>query len=336
MNQAGSRYRTVPEFIIGVTREIWEGRSVASLNHYYAPEMILRSPASVTVGNRAVIAATLATLSELPDRVLLGEDVIWSGGEQDGYLSSHRLFSTATHLCDGIYGPATGKRVAYRIIADCHVNPGLDRIDDEWLIRDQGAIVRQLGSSPEQYARDRIEREGGPEACARPFTPDDDLPGPYAGRGNDNVWGKRYAGVLERIMDADLSVIPEAYDRACQLEHPGGVSGHSHADADRFWLSLRSSFPTAAFSIDHRIGREDLMMPPRAAIRWSLTGEHAGPGAFGPPTGARVHVMGACHAEFGPWGIRREYVLYDETAVWKQILLGAQPARPRSRRKAGE
>jgi hypothetical protein len=34
-----------------------------------------------------------------------------------------------------------------------------------------------------------------------------------------------------------------------------------------------------------------------------------------------VHVMGISHAEFGPWGLRREYTLFDETAIWKQIAL---------------
>ena len=62
-------------------------------------------------------------------------------------------------------------------------------------------------------------------------------------------------------------------------------------------------------------------MPPRAAIRWSLTGKHDGWGAFGKPTGAEVHVMGASHVEFGPRGIRREYTLYDETSIWKQIAI---------------
>ena len=27
------------------------------------------------------------------------------------------------------------------------------------------------------------------------------------------------------------------------------------------------------------------------------------------------------HAEFGPWGLRRECALYDEIAIWKQILM---------------
>ena len=63
------------------------------------------------------------------------------------------------------------------------------------------------------------------------------------------------------------------------------------------------------------------MMPPRAALRWSLRGRHDGWGRFGPPTGADVYLMGLSHAEFGPWGLRREYVVYDQVAVWKQILL---------------
>ena len=57
----------------------------------------------------------------------------------------------------------------------------------------------------------------------------------------------------------------------------------------------------------------------RAALRWSLTGRHLGWGAFGAPTGAEVHVMGLSHAEFGPDGLRREWTLYDEAAVWMQI-----------------
>jgi len=313
------KFKDFPDYILGITKEIWEDRGIATLHDYYAPDIVVRSPASVVVGNDGVIAATSATLAEFPDRTLLGEDVIWCGTPEEGLLSSHRLYSTATHLGDGVYGAATGKKLAYRIIADCHaIN---NQIDDEWLIRDQGAVVRQLGWDPKDYARDLIRREGGPADCVRPFTPAIDTPGPYKGRGNDNEWGVKYADIFSRIMDADMAVIPAEYDRACQLESPGGVSGHSHRDADRFWLGLRSSFPHAQFAIEHQIGRDDPMMPPRAAIRWSLHGKHDGWGVFGTPTGAEVHVMGAAHAEFGPWGLRREYVLYDETAIWKQILL---------------
>ena len=86
-------------------------------------------------------------------------------------------------------------------------------------------------------------------------------------------------------------------------------------------MGLRASFPNATFTIEHQIGRTDPDMAPRAAIRWGLHGVHDGWGSFGAPTGAEVYVMGISHAEFGPRGLRREYVLFDESAVWKQIVM---------------
>ena len=75
-----------------------------------------------------------------------------------------------------VYGKATGKKLQYRVIADCHaIN---NQINDEWLIRDQGAVVRQLGWDPKEYALDLIEREGGAENCIQPFHPSIDKVGP--------------------------------------------------------------------------------------------------------------------------------------------------------------
>lgn len=319
-----TKFRDFPDYIIGITREIWEDRGIATLHDYYAPDIPVRSPSSVVVGNQGVIGATMATLSEFPDRELLGEDVIWSGTPETGMLSSHRIISTATHSNPGVYGAPTGTKLRYRIIADCHaIN---NQIDDEWLIRDQGAIVRQLGLDPKEYARDLIAAEGGPEVAIKPFTPAIDVPGPYKGRGNDNQWGARYADILTRLMNADFTAIEAEYDRAVLLECPGGMQAFSHAGVDSFWMGLRASLPNASFKIEHQIGREDPMMPPRAALRWSLHGKHDGWGSFGAPTGADVYVMGASHAEFGALvagepKLRREWVLFDETAIWKQVLL---------------
>ena len=319
-----NQFKDFPDYIIAITKEIWEDRGISTLHEYYAPDIVVRSPASVVVGNQGVIAATMATLAEFPDRTLLGEDVIWSGTPEDGLLSSHRLHSTATHSKPGVYGAPTGKKLHYRIIADCHaIN---NQINDEWLIRDQGAIVRQLGLDPKDFARDLIAREGGPEKCVTPYTSANDVAGPYKGTGNENEWGARYADILQRIMNADFTVIPAEYDRAANLAYPGGVDAISFEGADEFWMGLRASFPNAEFKIHHVIGRDDPMMPPRAAVRWTLEGKHEGWGSFGTPTGAHVFILGASHAEFGALvagevKLRREWTLFDETAIWKQILL---------------
>ena len=314
------KYNNFPEYINGITYEIWEeGLSEEKLHKYYASDILVRSPASIIIGNESVIAATKDTLSEFPDRKLFGEDVIWSGSPEEGMLSSHRILSTATHSGDGQFGKATSNKLSYRVIADCHaIN---NQINDEWLVRDQGAIARQIGLTPENFARFEIEREGGPDNCLRPFSDSIDQPGPYRGKGNENEWGEKYSDILNRLMNSDISVVQKEFDRACQLEYPGGFTGHSFSDVEGFWMGLRSSMPSASFEIEHQIGREDSMMPPRAAVRWTLKGRHDGLGLFGEPTGAELYVMGISHAEFSPWGLRREYVVIDEIAIWKQILL---------------
>ena len=147
-------------YILGITEQIWEGRDVEALHHLYAPDIPVRSPAGSIVGNETVIAATWATLEEFPDRQLLGEDVIWCDDPDGGFLSSHRIFSTATHAGSGEFGEATGTRLHYRVIADCAARANV--IYDEWIVRDLGAIARQLGTGPRDMAEAALEqRENG-------------------------------------------------------------------------------------------------------------------------------------------------------------------------------
>ena len=324
MKGFSNRWKDFPDYIIGITREIWEDRGVGTLNHYYAPDIPVRSPMGISMGNQAVIAATMATINEFPDRELLGQDVIWSGDDDSGYLSSHRILTTATHSRDGQFGPATGKAWRAYVIADCAAKA--DTIYDEWLVRDYGGIVRQLGIAPRTYAADLIAREGGAAKAAAPFLPENDIAGDYTGRGNQNPWGQRYAATLDRIMNHDFNHIRESYDRAVIGEYAGAQQAIGWDAVLQFWVGLRAAFPDATFQIHHQIGMDADMLPPRAAIRWSLDGTHSGWGSFGPPTGARVHIMGISHAEFGPYGpdgvgLRREFALYDEIAIWKQILM---------------
>lgn len=308
------QYTDLPDYILKCTAMIWEGRDIAALNWHYGDDLIVRTPAGISRGNFAGKSNTMATLTEFPDRQLFGEDVIWCGDEDAGFLSSHRIISTATHH-GGAFGSATGQKVQFRTIADtfCRDN----RVWDEWLIRDNSAIAVQLGLSAQGVARAAVSSGDN----AMPLTPEADVKGPYEGHGNDNEWGNKHADILNRIMAADFTVIQHEYDRACHLSLPGGVEVHGFDQATSFWLGLRSAFPDAEFKIEHQIGRDDAMMSPRSAIRWSLTGAHTGWGPFGTPTGAQVHIMGVSHVEFGPWGLRREITIYDEIAIWKQILL---------------
>lgn len=324
MKAYANKWKDFPDYIIGITKEIWEDRGVETLNRYYAKDIPVRSPMGIQIGNEAVKASTMATIHEFPDRQLFADDVIWSDHPEHGHLSSHRLITQATHTRDGQFGIATGKQWTVRVIADCAANG--ETIYDEWLVRDYGGIVRQMGMDPATFAAQMIESEGGHERASPVFLPENDVDGGYHGRGNDNEWGQKYADVLSRIMDQDFNHIFEAYDRAVIGEYAGGKTTLGCDESVAFWLGLRSSFPKAEFKIHHQIGMDADMLSPRAAIRWSLDGLHEGWGSFGAPTGKRVHVFGMCHAEFGPFGpdgvgLRRECALYDEIAIWKQILM---------------
>ena len=52
------------ERCLGITKEIWEDRGIASLHRYYAPEIVVRAPASVVVGNAGVIVHDCAEEEE--------------------------------------------------------------------------------------------------------------------------------------------------------------------------------------------------------------------------------------------------------------------------------
>ena len=279
----------------------------------------MRAPGGIIQGNVAVIHNTMESLAEVPNRNLLAEDVIWSEHPEHGYLSSHRVQSFGRHTGRGRMGEPTGRDFVVRAVADCAAKENV--IYDEWLTRDNSGLALQFGLDPVEQARREIRDAGGPDSAPASFHPSRDVEGRYKGRGNDDEWGQRLADIMTRMMEDDFTVIRAEYDRAARIEHPGGREGWSFGFAEADWLALRASFPSAEFRIEHQIGRADPHMPPRAAVRWSLLGKHEGYGFFGKPTCAEVYVMGFTHAEFGPKGLRREWTVYDEIEIWRQILL---------------
>lgn len=317
--------RDVPEYVIATTRDVWERRNVAHLDTLCPKDVVLRSATGVEHGPQEIRAGALATLAQLPDRQLLAEDVIWvptapalSAGKR-GFLASLRVTSLSGHRTPGAYGDLSGQTLRHRVIAETWFAE--NQMQDGWIVRDTGAIARQLQQNPQDWTREQINREGGVEKALRPLTPETDIDGPYLGQGVSSEPGDRMADLLKQIMLGDLSAIENDYDPACLLSLPGGKEEIGRAAAGDFWLSLRNAFPTAGFRIEHRMGLSETARAPRAAIRWSLYGRHEGVGAFGAPSGTYVYVMGITHVEFGPQGVVREWTLLDETAVWKQILL---------------
>ena len=320
MKGFAKQFKDLPDYILKITYQIWENRDVESIMQYYAENIAVRSPSGDIYGPVAVVKATNATLNEFPDRQLLGEDVIWIGDEENGFLSSHRILSKATHQNDGTYGPATGKKLVYRVIADCACRN--NQVYDEWLVRDQGSIVRQIGIDPKTFAVNQIQSEGGSEKCNIPFNASTNIESKYVAPPQTSFdTGEDYGYILSNIMDNNSNIFQEGYDRAVRQEQAGGLTGYGRDDVEKFWMNLRSSFPDAKFTLEHCANLQENKQTNKSSIRWSLIGKHSGSGLFGAPTHTEVYVMGINHAEFSSKGVKNEWVLFDETAVWKQILL---------------
>jgi len=347
-------FRDLPHYIYAITARIWEGRQVGAIRKYYADQCPVRSPEGLVVGADAVVAATLATLSEFPDRRLLGEDVVWCGDDARGYLSSHRILSTATHAAAGVYGAPTGRRVRYRIIADCVVRE--NQVREEWLVRDQAAIAGCLGLSARALAaRQLAAGDGGV------FTPAVDVSSLYEAEFSDDADALAYRQLMEDLWQrADVAACRRAYHHAAVLAGPGGIDYAGRADIERFHISYLSAMRDARFEA-HDLTCVDNDNGKTVAMRWSITGAHSGRGVFADvgdgglsrhprglyprhprsplsgggdgvdggdgarrvTPGAPVYVLGISHARFVAGKIIAEWVLVDEVAVWKQILLAA-------------
>ena len=313
------KYKDLPDYILKITEQIWEGKDVESIGKFYTKDIPVRSPFGVTYGNKPVIDATYATLKEFPNRQLLGEDVIWNGNEEIGYHSSHRILSKGTHLGDGFYGKPSGKDIYYRVIADCACKE--NQVYDEWIVRDQGAMVRQIGYSPKEFAKKIIESEGGILTASKLFDCNTDKSSNYeAERYKKGSKAEKYTEILKNIFNNTYNF--EGYDRAANIFWPGNVISHGREGIKEKWISLKSIFSNIKFTIEHVGFLEEAGQNPRVSVRWFLEGTHSNESKdYDKPSNKKIFIMGINHAEFYSNSIIREWVLFDEVAIWKQILL---------------
>ena len=313
------KYKNFPDYILKITKQIWEGKNVDSIGEFYTDNIPVRSPFGITYGNKPVIEATYNTLKEFPNRQLLGEDVIWNGNDDKGYHSSHRILSKGTHLGDGFYGKPTGKDIYYRVIADCACKD--NQVYDEWIVRDQGAMVRQIGYTPKEFAQIMIDKEGGLEKAKKLFDKNDIKPSDYYPINVEKSSpGENYSKILSKVFEGGYDF--KDYNRASNIYWPGNKLGHGREDISKFWNSLKDIFTDIKFTIEHVGYLDESNKNPRASIRWFLEGFHSNDSEdYGKKTNSKLFIMGINHVELDQDGVIREWVLFDEVAIWKQILM---------------
>jgi hypothetical protein len=317
----------------------WAGHDRSGLEAALHTDTCLRTPLRVTRGTKGPMADALADQGTFCDLKFFAEDAITGATapkdicadtlgidgagslESSGTVAARGSFM-GVHGGFGWLGQPTGKPVRLRVMGDVWYCDGHAR--DAWVIRDTAGALAQIGGgTPEDWARQRITAAGAAEsAIPVPLNPDSDIEGPYAGRGASSDHGDTLCDRLRGLMTGDLNLLARGDDPACSYVLPGNWRGlGKDSGALGFWAGLRSALPSAAFRIEHRAAAMRPNQAPVAAVRWSLYGRHDGPGRFGAASGVYVHVMGMTHVEFGPKGIRRDWTLIDDCAVWTQILL---------------
>ncbi|MCA0995276.1 ester cyclase [Alloyangia pacifica] len=302
-----TRWPDVATYLSALTGDLDEARRLDRLAEYLAPEVISHEGLGALVEPEVLGADLAARAAALSGAGLLPEERLWQATAQNAFVAAERCHVTARHDGAGLYGPPSRAPVQFTQMTERHCVAG--QLHEQWVLRDEAAILRQIGVDVLEGARWRLVA-----------APRETCPPRYTARGNNSPWGAALTDLLERVMDGELAVMAKEYDPAAELFLPGAETGCGPREAETFWLGLRAAFPSARFEVDHALGAEDPLSPPRACLRWSLSGTHDGHGAFGAPTGAPVHILGMTQVEFGPDGLRREWTLYDVPGVWAQIL----------------
>lgn len=320
-----AEFRNLDDYIRVITDRIWEGRQIDTIRDYYSDPCGVITPTGATTDVQSVIDGTKATLAQFPDRRLLAEDVIEAGDAQAGFLSSHRIISTMTHLGDGNFGKASGKKIHVRTVADCVCKD--NRIVHEWLVRDQGAIAAAVGSSPQEIAKLWLATR------SKPLLP---LPQPAAPTWwrnpmSDAPMAQRYALSIGNMLTAGVND-ETLYDEAACNIGPVNSTHYGRDEIQGFYASIARSICASSYeieSITFMPASSSAGRPPRVALRWRLKGKHSGKGRYAngaADAGNSLNILGISHAEFvkigKEWVVAREWVLIDDVAVWMQVFDG--------------
>jgi hypothetical protein len=233
-----AEFSNLDHYIRVITDRIWEGRRIDDINHYYSSDCAVETPSSVSVGTKAVIDGTIATLNVFPDRRLLAEDIIISGSSEGAYLSSHRIFSPMTHAGAGVFGTPSHRTIYARTIA------------------------RQIGSNEKELAQKWLNASGGYFKATMPAAPSY-----YVSHIEQKGHAAKYADFLDQIFRSFQKINADHfYAQQIISALPGGESAVGQNQIMQFWQSLAGSLELSSFQVEHSVANEREGRP--TAVAW--------------------------------------------------------------------
>jgi len=234
------------------------------------------------------------------------------------------VVSPMTNQGDTVFGPATGKRVYAMNIADCEINDGL--ITREWLVRDNLALVSQLGFDAQRAAQEmagrfenntwqwiesEFERVSNTPAAPGEFIADKE---PWSAEAFS-----RHA--LESCWVSGNSVqLEAAYAPYCVL-HRAPVRTISGRQATlKHYADWRKILPSLHLSVDHVCSQPFGDNGVNIAARWSVAGLQGAAFAGIEATGKPLYILGVTHWRVIGGRIVSEWTVFDEIAIAAQAI----------------
>lgn len=317
-------YRDFVDYIIRCTHRIWEGKDAGLCRTHYGEDCPIHTLAGPVVGAEAVVRNTVGALATFADRVVIGEDVIWSEDAPGTHHSSHRIMSRSTHMGDDpVFGPATMRSNGVMTIADCLCRE--NRIVEEWLVRDNGRACWQLGLDPREVAARLAAADAEGDQTrhawrAARIAQVRDEPSATVPDGHP-------ASVPVRSLDLAFArdlygEAAEALSPAVEVRWPSNRRGFGRG----YWIGcltqIAATLRDMAWRAEHVAARPLPGGDVAAAVRWSLAGRHATSGIWGPPTGRELLVMAVSHYRLREERIVEDVTVFDELAVLRQVAGG--------------
>ncbi len=318
----------IADYIVRITSWIWDEKKPDLCINYYSQDCPVHTLSGNVSGVERVIEGTKNTLASFPDRTLDALNVVWSGNQDTGYLSSHLIMSTMTNTGPSEFGPATHKQARFLTIADCLCVE--NKIIEEWLMRDTITVVRDLGYDPFEIASKQALQDiknNDPILAAHKQEIDRIKQNPISGpielphrpEANPLPFAKYVLrGLWQNHSDFDLSKV---YDFRAEISMPDNKRLYGKKDLADYFNDIHSMLTKPSITIDH-VGDIPYMETGRdIAVRWSFTGLHTGTGRYGEPTQAPIRILGATHWRVIKGRIHREWTVFDEVAVLRQIAV---------------
>lgn len=310
-----SRFVDFPDYIFRITDDIWHKRKLDYIADCYSKDCLIHTQVGDIIGADTVIANTEATLKSFPDRRLDADNVVWSRDphkEGEIFYSSHRITSKMTNNGPSEFGLATARKVRVTIFADCATRN--NDIFEEWLVRDYGAMVLQMGKDPATIAKARAQEDYEAGLSLHDHHEDS--------RANMDHQTAMVETEAERTILrllrsgwADTSL----YDYRVRGDYPYGRSlyGPDQIATERSdWLQ---GLKDIRFRADHICEVPYLGEAVDVALRWSMTAKHAGQGRCGAPTDETIYILGISHFRILNGIIREEATLWDDIGVMRMI-----------------